>query len=368
MSNYMTIEDAKQILQKNCRSLEKSDIDIADFKFKNAVDALVMISFTKSYIPLERQLALKVKDIGSGDVSSRFEQQMLLGLLGEEGWPSYAGFLMPFNWMPHEFFKSFPEYLSKKPYLAFVKDEAETIEKVIEEGYEPTDFVFYKVGGDSIGEDFFEWMAGLHFKERGYFVSKWHPFTGSDLFAYKIPEYQRELSRRGYIGAGAFTFELALIPLVKQKQIPFTAEGYDTVIIEAESRYNLATRGSWTGLGQIRGKQSVSTCEIYGVGPTTQESINDQDRENFVRLFGKRAGAILFTKEGKKLVYEPQEQGFQKEDEVIERVKVMIKSIIAASIALPRLKKVLGVSKVADLSRKLIEIELSELLDLVESE
>jgi len=189
------------------------------------------------------------------------------------------------------------------------------------------------IGSRSIGgEDFFEYLTGLHLKEKGYFVTKWNPVRGSDFFAYKIPEYAATLQRYGVIKNGAFLSELELFPLIRQDEKPTmrAAEQYDIIVCEAEARYNLALRSN-TGLGQKMGWMDQQH-EVYGVGPTTYIP----DAENIHKYFGKRAGAIVFTNTHEKIEIEPLESGFPNENYEIETMKLIIKFTLANKIAYHR--------------------------------
>jgi hypothetical protein len=204
-------------------------------------------------------------------------------------------------------------------------------------------------------------MGALHFKQKGYFVTKWHPLFGCDFFAYKIPEYQRELQRRGHINGGAFLTELDIPRRLRENKqdVDLQLQGYDVIALEAESCCNLATN-SRTGVGQKVGLAS-STCEVYGVGPTTYH--HEGGREGLCSSFGKRAGALLFY-DLEKFELEPMESGFTEEAEVIKRMKVMMKSVLASRLTN---MSALNVKKISDFPERLAKIELAELLDILES-
>lgn len=187
-----------------------------------------------------------------------------------------------------------------------------------------TDKNYVVITPQSIGsEDFFEYMGGLHLKEKGYFVTKWNPIGGSDFFAYQIPDYAEILQRFGIIKNGAFLSELELFPLIKQEKSlkSPTKNKYDIIVCEAEARYNLALRSS-TGIGQKIGWID-SYHEVYDVGPTSYIP----DSKSIHEHFGKRAGAVIFTNTYEKVEIEPLELGFTEENYEIKAMKLLIKSM-----------------------------------------
>jgi hypothetical protein len=222
------------------------------------------------------------------------------------------------------------------------------------------------VNTNTLGEDFFEFMGAYHFKQKGYFVTKWHPYSGSDFFAYRIPEYQKELQKRGYISKGAFFSELDMPRALRENEVEQTSQRdeYDVIAFEAEDDYGLPLH-SHNGVGQKIGFASP-TCEVYGVGPIRGEPPSRGDTR-FPRApwsFGKRAGALVFTDKNEKRDLEPLESGFKDEDEVIRRVKIAIKTILASR--LPSIQKSLGIERLRDFPERMAKIELAELLEILE--
>jgi len=74
----MHLDDGKVLMERYCPFLKNSDLDFADFKFRSFVDALALVSFMDAFIPLTECVGLKVNDIGSGDVSPKFEHPLHL--------------------------------------------------------------------------------------------------------------------------------------------------------------------------------------------------------------------------------------------------------------------------------------------------
>ena len=71
---YMGLDDCRALLKKCCSFLADSDVDCADFRFTEVSDVFGMVSFIdNSYILVDENLGLKIRDIGSGDVSPKFE-------------------------------------------------------------------------------------------------------------------------------------------------------------------------------------------------------------------------------------------------------------------------------------------------------
>jgi hypothetical protein len=317
---YMGLDDCRMLLRKYCSFLVDSDVDYADFRFTNVSDVFGLVSFIdNSYILVDENLGLKIRDIGSGDVSPRFEHALHFVRHSKGRVVEY----IPINVSISDFLRRFGKLLENDYYL--ILDENK-----VSEALSRTDHNYVVIGSLSIGgEDFFEYLGGLHLKEKGYFVTKWNPIGGSDFFAYKIPEYAKALQRYGVIKNGAFLSELELFPFVRQneKATIHTAEQYDIIVCEAEAQYNYALRSN-TGIGQ-RIEWMDQQHEVYGVGPTTYIP----DAENIHKYFGKRAGAIIFTNTHEKIEMEPSESGFPNENYEIETMKLLIKSIIVNKIA-----------------------------------
>ena len=323
VGEYMGLDDCRALLKKCCSFLADSDVDCADFRFTEVSDVFGMVSFIdNSYILVDENLGLKIRDIGSGDVSPKFEHPFHLIRHSKGRVVEYT----PINISIPDFLKRFSELLENDYYL--ILDENK-----INKALFRADLNYVVIGSLSIaGEDFFEYLGGLHLKEKGYFVTKWNPTGGSDFFAYKIPDYATALQRHGVIKNGAFLSELELFPLIRQNEKPtiHAAEQYDIIVCEAEAQYNLALRSN-TGIGQKMGWMNQQH-EVYGVGPTTYIP----DAENIHKYFGKRAGAIVFTNTHEKIEIEPLESGFSNENYEIETVKLLIKSILANKIAYHR--------------------------------
>jgi hypothetical protein len=206
---YMGLDDCRMLLRKYCSFLVDSDVDCADFRFTEVSDVFGMVSFIdNSYILVDESYDLKIRHIGSGDVSPRFEHALHFVRHSKGRVVEY----IPINISISDFLRRFDKLLENDYYL--ILDENK-----VSEALSRTDHNYVVIGSLSIGgEDFFEYLGGLHLKEKGYFVTKWNPIGGSDFFAYKIPEYAKALQRYGVIKSGAFLSELELFPLVRQNE------------------------------------------------------------------------------------------------------------------------------------------------------
>jgi len=324
----MNLENCKELMKKYCDFLVEPDIEHAHFKFADILEAYGMISFLEdSYILIDKDIGLKIKDIGSGDVSPKFEHPLHLikvfdGELRE---------FIPVNISYTRFFNMLSELLEKEFYLLILDDKSK-LEKALSD---TEDKAYVVIHPSSMGsEDFFEYMGGLHLKKRGYIVTRWNPKRGSDFFAYKIPEYMRILRKFGIVKAGAFLSELELFPMIRYKttsQAFFNEEDdnkYDIIVCEAESGYNLALHSN-TGIGQKIGWMDAYH-EVYGVGPTTYVPTP----ESIYSYFGKRSGAIVFTHTLEKVEIKPSEWGFTNENYTIEVMKAVIRSIFLHKLLL----------------------------------
>lgn len=319
--DYMDLDDCRTLLMKYCGFLKDSDVDWADFRFSDISNVFGMVSFIdNSYILVNENFGIKIRDIGSGDGSPKFEHPFHIIRHSKGRVIEY----MPINISISDFLRRFSELLENDYYL--ILDENKRGKALSR-----ADHNYVVIGSLSIGsEDFFEYLGGLHLKEKGYFVTKWNPVGGSDFFAYRIPDYAKILQEKGVIKNGAFLSELELYPLVKQHNenlTTLTDNQYDIIACEVEARYNLALRSN-TGIGQKIGWMDRQH-EVYGVGPTTYIP----DAENIHKYFGKRAGAIVFTNTHEKVEIEPLESGFLDENYEIETVKLLIKSMFASKLS-----------------------------------
>ena len=362
----MSLEDGRELMKKYCPFFEESDMDFADLKFKNFADALSLVSFMDAFIPLAQDVGIKINDVGSGDGSPRFEHPLYLVYFSVKPERTNYGQVFqkpeaaPINMALCNFLRNYPDFTEKEFYLILDKSGSKTAKAL--SYLNDYNFVVIQSSDDKINEDFFEFMGGFHFKQKGYFVTKWHPFNSSDFFAYKIPEYQKELQKRGYITKGAFFSELDMPRKQEEnrEKLILQTQDYDVITFEAEDCYNLVNR-SRTGVGQKIGFAS-SVCEVYGVGPMTYQPQND---EHFHSYFGKRAGLLAFTNKLERHELEPLESGFKDENEEIKRVKIAIKTILASRLT--SFKTSLKIERLKDFPAKIANIELAELLDILES-
>jgi len=318
VSRYYNVDDVREVLRKYCIFLKESDIPGADFRFTDPVEALCMLSFMDSSVMmLTKDIGLTIRDIGSGDVSPKFENPCqfvriwwtrpiddLHGnlarpipfdhrLISEE---LHFSEILPTNLLISKLVQLFHEFFNREYYLC-LKPTREDLEKCLS-NYPDVNLIALKEIG---GEDFFEYMGALYLRDRGYVVTKWNPFTGSDFFAYSIPSL-REAAKDSWQGYGAFLIEFELYPYMKRKSGKALdidtrlCDTYNVIVCEAEAGYNLALR-SRTGIGQKLGC-SEGVRNVYGVGPTTYVPEEDHIR----RYFGEETGAIAFTNEHK--IYE----------------------------------------------------------------
>lgn len=224
----MVLDDCITLLRKHCNFLEDSDTDSADFRFTDITNAFGLISFIDdAYVLVDENFGLKIRDIGSGDVSPKFEHPLYIVKHSKGRVTEYTPINIPIS----DFISRFSKLLENDYYL--ILDETK-----IGKALSRADHNYVIVGSRSIGgEDFFEYLGGLHLKEKGYFVTKWNPVGGSDFFAYKIPDYAKALQRNGVVKKGAFLSELELYPLIKQNKNPTTSEDnqYDIIVCEAEA-------------------------------------------------------------------------------------------------------------------------------------
>jgi len=314
----MSFDDCKALLKKYCNFLVDSYIECADFRFTDLSSVFGMLSFiSNSYILIDDKFGLRINDIGSGDVSPKFEHILFLVRHSKDEYGRVLEYL-PFNMSIDMFLRIFDELYEKDFYLILDKTK-------IGEALKNDDNFYVVIEPLSMGgEDFFGYLGGLHLKEKGYFITKWNPLGGSDFFAYKIPEYTEILHKFEIINKGAFLIELMLYPYIKpvnKSSYPLLNEKYDTIVCEVEARYNLALYSN-AGIGQKR--YWIDTHHVvYGVGPVNYIPKS----ENIHEYFGERVGAILFTDDLKKIEIEPIKHGFMDENYEIQAIKRLIKSI-----------------------------------------
>lgn len=358
--DYLTFEAGMKILEKNCRdSLGPSNVDLADFSFKNAVQALTFAAYTDSIIPIDTKVGVQPIETGgwgSGDVSNEFHKNLFL-LRGLDTRRNISLMRLGAYAHPlHEIFREFDDFLKEDKYLAFVNHSSlePTIRSIMDAGYKPSNFVLY-VSDGLLNEAFYNYPAIEHFKHKGYFTGFWTPRHGSDLIAVRIPEYQELLEENGFICGGASFFELELAPLGKfdvsrQEKV---LDKYDMIYIEVEARMNLALRGSQTGIGQKQGLSSRES-EVYGVGPVSDiagylppagKKFGNRYRSASYGhgpafRYPERLGAIIFDCDGKMAVIDSDEQGFEKENETISDYKAFLRSIFLNRLPIEKIKQI----------------------------
>jgi len=375
-NKYFRFEEGKKILTENCHdSLKDSEVDLADFTFRNAIQALTFAAYTNSIIPIDDKVGFQPTEtggIGAGDVSNQFYKNILI----LRGLDRLDVILDPrlgtYTYSLHEIFSEFGDYLEEEKHLVFVKrtSVAETVRSILESGLKPSNFVLH-VSDGTLGEEFYNYPVIEHFKHLGYFVGFWTPRYGADLIAVRIPEYQKQLEEHGFIGGGASFFELELAPLqtVKLQSTLDFLNKYDMVYMEVEARMNLALRGSQTGIGQISGKAS-SKSEGYGVGPVSDTAgyiprpgEKFGDRYKFVS-YGppERLGAIIFDGSGKMVVINPGKQGFEEEDETISDYKNFLKTIFLSKLPIRKAEQLMNAYNLDEFIKKTQIIEFSTIL------
>ena len=290
MSGYYGVGDVKEILRRYCVFLKESDITGADFRFTDPVEALCMLSFMDSSIMmLTEEIGLTIRDIGAGDVSPKFENPCQFVRIWRSRSIDDSSEILPVNLPISKLVQLFHESFDREYYLC-LNPTHEALEKCVS-NYPDANFIALKTVGS---EDFFEYMGALYLRDKGYVVTKWNPFAGSDFFAYSIPSL-RETTKDSWQGYGAFLIEFELYPHMKRKSgkglniTTNVCNTYNAIICEAEAGYNLAIR-SHTGIGQ-KLALSGGVRNVYGVGPTTYVP----EEDHIYRYFGEEAGAIAFT-------------------------------------------------------------------------
>jgi len=215
---YFNFEEGRKILAKNCcDSIKPREVDLADFTFRNPIQALTFAAYTNSIIPIDDKVGFQPIETGGingcGDVPNQYCKNMLI-LRGLDRLHVISDpRLGTYTYSLHDFFSEFGNYLEEKKHLVFTKRSsvAKTIRLIMESGHEPSNFVLY-VSDGKLGEEFYNYPVIEHFRRLGYFAGFWTPRHGADLIAVHIPEYQRQLEEYGFIGGGASFFELELPP------------------------------------------------------------------------------------------------------------------------------------------------------------
>ena len=388
---YMIADWGLSALEKNCRSaLKKTENPVADLEFVNPKEALIFMTYCDGKLflddkcwleidePMYNSSALNLCTIAhSHPESLKNERDYRIWFLN--GMSSWNLLMPPMG----KYLSLTPEFFEDKKYLKVIEpvtsgrkkyvDCNETINAAFQDindaGYDISDFVLLEPTFIR-GESLYEYLAGIYFRDQGYFVSKWGPIS-ADIFAYNLPEIRKILARYNMPSDGAFLLEFELWGLGEhiKRESSYRLEE-DFVIIEAEpTPQRTSSTSSQSGIGQAF--RYLKECEINmttacAVGPKAHH-VGGELRD-FV-------GLITYDKEGQlECVYKPQPYHDPENcSEIKWIVEDLIKSIFIRSLGVENLNDLCQTTIHEKLSMKnmriiLSEVDLNEILDYITTE
>lgn len=300
---------------------------IADFEFSQPREAVIFSQWMGAVLPIDENRWVRLpSELGW------YEEEDRHPLLSE----SMASF-------------DFSYFLERR-YVRFVKlskvmgQEVEfdtfacsrEIRNIMEEGRDPQEFVLVDLNKKNYPhyhEPFWEYIAGCHFRERGYLVTRWTP-TGvlgvPDLGAYKAPSVLNPLRRHKFVKRGLFLFELEL-PLIFGEAVESAASeetDLHSVVVEAKcsrgSEYNAADQLLRRGEkgGYLEGGHFD---EGYIVGP-------DFDRPHEVGTISNAGNGELLYFECKKVYSNPRSR-----EKALHELERLVKLVLAKNLTLSHL-------------------------------
>lgn len=378
MDRWIDIETAKKLLKNVCEFLEVDKEGVSDFKIKNGKEAVLLSLYTGAFFILNEKYKFKFRPIADA-----FHAREPLTLIPsqEEVWPSseiVPIFAKPFSY----YFKFFPNLNSPK-YLFMVDGSKyrsasgyfhperiieDMNSKIKESGLNPTDCLIWCSDGDGkYGEEFWEYIAGIVLRDRGYFVTC-YSLGGGDLYAYYVPEYLEKLIKRKFIDKGCFIEELEMFS-IKNAAKTFSnlmtiKNKFECVVIEAESS-EMRTRSTAenAGVGQvIKYLLDYEAGYTHGfvAGPFTKVDDIGGEYRNIVGLIScNENGELIFNEPGP--YREPSEK-------IVEIIKNVIKCSLLRNLSFKERCDIIGVEyrNIKDYFEKILSLDIDTILDKIE--
>lgn len=386
LERVIDIGTGKKLLKNVCDFLEVDESGIADFKITDGKEAVLMSLYGGAFFVLEEGYKFKFRP-----VASKFSAQEPVTLipLEEKVWSSSE--VAPIFARPlSHYFKFFPE-LNEPKYL-FIIDPTNgkyrtgrkryfDIHKVvldIKERIKSTDiklsdcliWITNEYEGEDLrvgfGEEFWEYIAGIVLRNKGYFVTH-YSLGGDDLFAYYIPDYLEKLIKRGFLEKGGFIEELEMLRIPNassSSKVPTIKNTFELVVIEAESsdkrtRSRARSKNS-SGIGQLLGyleDYNAGFTHGFVAGPFT--TIDDVPEENIGLISNDEDGNLIFK--------EPKPYRTPSEEK-IEIIKNVIKCSLLRNLTFEERCELIGCNptNLKDYFEKILSLDIDTILDKIE--
>jgi len=359
LEGYADTEDCKRVLLKNCEYVAEGEKGFSDFIFTDPVEAVLFSMYTDAFFLLDEDLKLKF-------LEPKPDLEVVHYMASRES-ESYRSLLPVFQQPLSMYLRNFcVDLLSGPKHLLFVDLSVEhsrevwsktdyyekywrvgkrlktwkVFKKIDEHGFKPIDLMIYPTVG--IGEDFYEYFAGVMLRKKGYLVSKLGLGItyASDMYAYYLPSMQDALSELSI--NGAFLPELGLLTFNRKRQ--FGTPRYRTgiaAVIEAEPTPGRTRAGrdarqlKGNGFGQARSHLRASNGAYnmaFAVGPFCTASDAPSD-----------IGLISFDESGN-LVFVEREPEILSSD-CVSAYETLIKGSVLLNIPWDERLRMLGLEK-----------------------
>jgi len=385
VESWIDIETARRLLRNTCSFLEQDERGIADFVIADGKEAIILTIYTNAFFVIDEKYKLKFRP-SLGDWSPKESFSLLP--LHEGEW--FTDSIIPVYSSPlKSYIDMFPSLMRTKYlfmvdgrnysrrkydqtgrfYYEFYEKEQiikDILQKAKENNIHPSDVVVWISNADgTYGEDFWEYIAGITLREKGYFITR---YGEGDLSAYSIPEYLDTLVKHGFLEKGCFVEELEMLKQSGVKRAVTYPSSYESIVIEAESsreRVKSHNSSGRAGVGQIIHKYlTYENGNNYGIvtGPycTGYEDIHCHDE----KCSCKSVGLISCDERGSPVYLPPKREYYSKTKEKIELVKLLIKSVLLKNLPFNKRQGLVGrANRPEEYLKKLLDIDIDSIVE-----
>lgn len=261
-NDYINVENARNLIRECCKDFLKDFYPgVVDFKIDNS-EAFLLMMYTNSYFELDESYQCVYNhEFSFGQEPLKIEAK------GCEGSYNPIEYQM-YNFCSPRYYSYFSKYFdqSETKYLVLLDNrnpqQYEEMLKLLKQNeicrsdciIWPSRRVYpgKDIEYSGYGESFWEYIAGIVLRKKGYFISKFG--HGGDLFAYKIPDYFNKLIKKCLLFQGAFIEELQMLHKKYPSITPikFNDDSNEIFCIEAEPSYARAFLNTEHGINQVR--------------------------------------------------------------------------------------------------------------------
>ncbi len=382
---WIDVETAGRVLKNACSFLERDDV--ADFRITDGREAVYLSMYSPAFYLLDGDYRFRFKPILDGDGTR--EPLCVVSLSSEMiSTPEIPIFGIPVLY----YLSFFPQLLESKRLflinrsyyerrqnraLSYILDDV--FERIAKAGLSPTDcLVWISNSKGEFGEEFWDYIAGIILREKGYFVTRYAGaqqghgqaaiYGWGDLSAYYIPDFLDALMERGFLSRGAFIEELEMLKKRSRRGRPPKLE-YESAIVESESSdaaVRLHSRGA--GVGQIIHKylsyESGYRCGFVS-GPFVKNyrEIHCQDEKCRCKAIG-----LISCDENGNIIYLPPKTHQLYPPLKIESIKSVIKSSLLRNLSFKERCRLIGTSPadLKDYFEKILSLPVDVILDEIE--